>query len=144
MRWISVSAVACLVFCFIACSPASSQTEIRHGRWREVNLAGFPGLSMTQQPTTYQCINTDLSALVIANSNCTSATGFQRTAEGVVYDGVCAGRRAGGGFRLHMLVSGDMQNHFVANATMMFTDGTGRGVQMHVEGEYEGACHGDE
>jgi hypothetical protein len=75
------------------------------------------------------------------NAHCTSAHGFQRTAEGLVYEAQCTGEDGGGSMRTVM--NGDMQNHYIADMTMTGA-GMGEGMQVRIEGTYEGACRGDE
>jgi hypothetical protein len=40
-------------------------------------------------------------------------------------------------------MNGDMQNHYIADMTMTGA-GMGEGMQVRIEGTYEGACRGDE
>ena len=98
---------------------------------------------MGQQTTEVECVTTaDLNQLASEpNSNCVSANGFQRTLEGMVYEAQCTGEDGGGHIRTVM--SGDMQNHYVVDSTMTATGRPGA-IQIHIEGTYEGACHGDE
>jgi hypothetical protein len=98
---------------------------------------------MGQQSVEVECVTTaDLNQLAAEpNSHCTSANGFQRTAEGLVYEAECTGEDGGGHIRTVM--NGDMQNHYTADMTMTGA-GMGEGMQMRIEGTYEGACRGDE
>ena len=98
---------------------------------------------MGRQTTEVECVTTpDLNELASEpNSRCTSANGFQRTAEGMVYEADCTGEDGGGHIRTVM--NGDMQSHYVVDMT---TSGAGmpNPIQIHIEGTYEGACRGDE
>lgn len=98
---------------------------------------------MGQQTTDVECVtNADLNQLAREpNSQCTSANGFQRTPEGMVYEAQCTG--ADGGGHIRTVVNGDMQSHYVVDMTMTGAS-MPRSMQIHIEGTYEGACHGDE
>lgn len=153
MRAFLISAV---VLTLLACSPPASNTdsgageaapspsaaaqsggELRLGRWSKTITV------MGQTSTEVECVTTaDLDQLATEpNSHCTSANGFQRTAEGLVYEAECTGEDGGGHIRTVM--NGDMQNHYVADMTMTGA-GMAGGMQVHIEGTYEGACRGDE
>jgi hypothetical protein len=111
--------------------------QLRLGRWRKTITV------MGQQSVEVECVTTsDLNQLAAEpNSHCTSANGFQRTAEGLVYEAQCTGEDGGGSIRTVM--NGDMQNRYTADMTMTGA-GMGEGMQMRIEGTYEGACRGDE
>lgn len=98
---------------------------------------------MGRTTTEVECVTTaDLEQFATQpNSQCTSADGFQRTAEGLVYEAACTGEDGGGNIRTVM--NGDMQSHYVADVTMAGA-GMADGMQIRVEGAYEGACRGDE
>jgi hypothetical protein len=152
MRAVLLSSVA---LALVACSPPASNTgedsgsataptaasapgeQLRLGRWRKTITV------MGQQSVEVECVTTaDLNQLAAEpNSHCTSANGFQRTAEGLVYEAECAGEDGGGHIRTVM--NGDMQDHYTADMTMTGA-GMGEGMQMRIEGTYEGACRGDE
>ena len=72
---------------------------------------------------------------------CTSANGFQRTADGLVYEADCTGEDGGGHMRT--VLNGDLQNNYVVDMTLTGAGMSG-GMQIHIEGTYEGACRGDE
>ncbi|MBL8551605.1 MAG: DUF3617 family protein [Hyphomonadaceae bacterium] len=123
-------------------APAGAQSaalapQMRLGRWNKVITA------MGQQTREAECVtNTDLNQMATEpNSHCVSANGFQRTAEGLVYEAECTGEDGGGHIRTVM--SGDMQNRYVADMTMTGAGMSG-GMQIRVEGTYEGPCRGDE
>lgn len=118
-------------------STAAGAPAVRLGRWSKV--INVMGRTMTE----VECVTTeDLNQMAAdPNSHCTSANGFQRSAEGLVYEAECTGEDGGG--HLRTVLSGDMQNHYVADMTMSGT-GVPNGMQIHVEGTYEGACRGDE
>ncbi len=156
MRAILLSSVALV---FAACSPPASNTsggsgesiqspsaaapssapgsQLRLGRWSKTITV------MGRQSTEVECVTTaDLNQMASdPNSHCTSANGFQRTAEGLVYEAECTGEDGGGHIRTVM--NGDMQNHYVADMAMSGA-GMDGAMQVHVEGTYEGACRGDE
>ncbi len=154
MRAVLLSSV---VLALVACSPPASDTgeesgsatqsastaapapgeQLRLGRWRKTITV------MGQQSVELECVTTsDLNQLAAEpNSHCTSANGFQRTAEGLVYEAQCTGEDGGGSIRTVM--NGDMQNRYTADMTMTGA-GMGEGMQMRIEGTYEGACRGDE
>lgn len=92
-------------------------------------------------PPEVECVTTpDLDQLASEpNSNCTSASGFQRTAEGLVYEAECTGEDGGG--RLRTVMTGDLQNNYTAVMTM---SGGGVNMEVRIDGTYEGACRGDE
>jgi hypothetical protein len=98
---------------------------------------------MGQQTTEVECVTSaDLNQMATEpGSHCTSAHGFQRTAEGLVYEAECTGDDGGGHIRTVM--NGDMQNRYVADMTMTGA-GMDGGMHVRVEGAYEGACRGDE
>jgi hypothetical protein len=118
-------------------SASGAGAQIRLGRWSKVMTV------MGQRTTDVECVtNADLNQLAREpNSRCTSANGFQPTAEGMVYEAECTGEDGGGHIRT--VVTGDMQNHYVVDMT---TTGAGMPtpMQIHIEGAYEGVCHGDE
>lgn len=158
MRLIQASLLA---IALAACSPPASNTsggagqtaqapsasapmsapgaQIRLGRWSKVMTV------MGRQTTEVECVTTaDLNQLAHEpNSSCTSPNGFQRTAEGMVYEADCTGE--GGGGHIRTVMTGDLQNHYSVDSTM-----TGAGeasamqMRIHIDGTYEGACHGDE
>jgi hypothetical protein len=154
MRAILLSSVA---LALAACSPPASNTgdesgeatqsapsavsapgaQLRLGRWSKTITV------MGEQTTEVECVTSaDLNQMATEpNSHCTSSNGFQRTAEGLVYEAVCTGEDGGGNIRTVM--NGDMQNHYVADMTMTGAGMSG-GMQIHIEGTYEGACRGDE
>ncbi|MCC6786661.1 MAG: DUF3617 family protein [Hyphomonadaceae bacterium] len=117
-----------------ASSPGS---QMRLGRWRKVMTV------MGDQTTEVDCITTtDLNQMASEpNSQCTSANGFQRTAEGLVYEADCTGEDGGGHIRT--VLNGDLRNNYVADVAMTGAGMSG-GMQIHIEGTYEGACRGDE
>lgn len=117
-------------------TPASGE-ELRLGRWKKTITV------MGRTTTEVECVTTaDLEQFATQpNSQCTSADGFQRTAEGLVYEAACTGEDGGGNIRTVM--NGDMQSHYVADVTMAGA-GMADGMQIRVEGAYEGACRGDE
>lgn len=140
------------VLALSACTPPASNTEsgetaaapatvaesgMRPGRWNKTITV------MGRTTTEVECITTaDLEQLATQpGSECTSPNGFQRTAEGLVYEAQCT--REGGGGAIRMVMNGDMQNNYVADVTMS-GQGMPGGMQVHVEGVYEGACRGDE
>ncbi len=149
--------LATLIVALGACSPPSSDTgddpgsatqsasaaatrpgdEIRLGRWRKTITV------MGQQTVEVECVTSvDLNQLASEpNSHCTSAAGLQRTPEGLVYEAECTGDDGGGHIRTVM--NGDMQTHYTADMTMTGA-GMGQGMQVRIEGAYEGACRGDE
>ncbi len=110
---------------------------MRLGRWSTVITV------MGQQTSEVECVTTtDLNQMASEpNSNCTSAQGFQRTAEGLVYEAECTGDDGGGHIRT--VLNGDLQNHYAVDMTMTGA-GLGEGMQVHIDGTYEGACRGDE
>ncbi len=120
-----------------ASAPSSAVAQIRPGRWAKTITV------MGQTTTDVECVTSaDVNELADdGNSSCTSANGFQRTAEGWVWEAQCTG--ADGGGTIRSVLNGDLQNNYVVDSTM-----TGAGVdgafQIHVEGTYEGACRGDE
>lgn len=120
-----------------ATSSSASGSQLRLGRWNKTITV------MGQQSTEVECVTTaDLNQMASEpNSNCTSANGFQRTTEGLVYEAECTGEDGGGHIRTVM--NGDMQNHYVADMAMSGAGMSGT-MQIHIEGTYEGACRGDE
>ena len=146
-----------IVLALAACSPPASKTgedagpatqsastdasasgdQLRLGRWRKTITV------MGEQSVEVECVTTaDLNQLATQpNSHCTSASGFQRTADGLVYEAECTGEDGGGHIRTVM--NGDMQSHYTADMTMTGA-GMGQGIQVRVEGTYEGVCRGDE
>src|SRR5690606_29704664 len=83
--------------------------QMRLGRWRKVITA------MGQQTVEFECVTSaDLTEMATRgeSSHCTSAMGFQRTAEGLVYEADCTGEDGGG--HLRTVMNGDMQNGYVA------------------------------
>jgi hypothetical protein len=120
-----------------AAPPPAAGSQLRLGRWSKVITV------MGQQTTEVECVTTaDLNQLASEpNSNCTSANGFQSTAEGLVYEAECTGEDGGGHIRTVM--TGDMQNQYAVDMTMTGA-GMGEGMQIHIEGTYDGACRGDE
>ena len=44
---------------------------------------------------------------------------------------------------MRTVMNGDMQNHYTADMTMTGA-GVGEAMQVRIEGNYEGACRGDE
>jgi hypothetical protein len=150
MRAVLLSIV---VLSIAACSPPASDTTtessgetqsastaappsggLRQGRWSQVTTV------MGQQTTDVHCVTSeDLNQMGSPpNSNCTSPQGYQRTAEGYVYEATCAD-----GGSLRTVMTGDLQNNYVVDMTMS-VPGAGQAMQVHIEGTYEGACHGDE
>jgi hypothetical protein len=144
-----------LVLVLAACSPPASNTGDESGSATQSAAASAPGEQlrlgrwnktitvMGHQTVEVECVTTaDLNQLAAEpNSHCTSAIGFQRTAEGLVYEAECTGEDGGGHIRTVM--NGDMQNHYTADMTMTGA-GMGEGMQIHIEGTYEGVCRGDE
>ena len=146
-----------IVLVLAACSPPASKTgdesgsatqsasaaasapgdQVRLGRWRKTITV------MGEQSVEVECVTTaDLNQLAAQpNSHCTSANGFQRTAEGLVYEAECTGEDGGGHIRTVM--NGDMQDHYTADMTLTGA-GMGQGMQVRIEGTYEGVCRGDE
>lgn len=120
--------------------PVGSPAEqLRPGRWVKTMTA--MGSTMTEA----ECVTTaDLDQLAHdPSSNCVSPNGFQRTAEGLVYEAECSGE--GGGGHVRTVMNGDLQNNFVVDSVMTGTgEAAGMNIQMHIEGRYDGACHGDE
>jgi hypothetical protein len=118
-------------------TPSAAVPQMRLGRWNKVITV------MGQQSSQVECVtNADLNQMAAEpNAHCTSASGFQRTAEGLVYEAQCTGEDGGGSMRTVM--NGDMQNHYIADMTMTGA-GMGEGMQVRIEGTYEGACRGDE
>jgi hypothetical protein len=121
-----------------ASAPSNVMAQMRPGRWaKSITVMG-------QTTTEVECVTAgDLNAMANEpnNSHCTSANGFQRTAEGLVWEAQCTGEDGGGSIRTVM--NGDMQNSYVADTTMTGAGGMGS-MQIHIEGRYEGACRGDE
>lgn len=120
-------------------APSAAPGQLRQGRWNKTITA------MGTQTTEVECITTsDINQLASdPNSDCTSANGFQRTAEGLVFEADCTGEDGGGHIRTVM--TGDLQNSYVADTTMTSSaGGPAARMQIHIEGRYEGACHGDE
>src|SRR5512134_3521454 len=125
MRAVLVSSV---VLAVAACSPPASNTDeqsgattqsapaaasaageqLRLGRWRKTITV------MGQQTVEVDCVTTaDLNQLATEpNSHCTSVNGFQRTAEGLVYEAECSGEDGGG--RIRTVMNGDLQNRYTA------------------------------
>jgi hypothetical protein len=118
-------------------SAAEPASQLRLGRWNKTITV------MGRQSTEVECVTTaDLNQMATeSNSHCSSANGFQRTAEGLVYEADCTGQDGGGHIRTVM--NGDMQNHYVVDTTATGA-GMAGGMQIHIEGAYEGACRGDE
>jgi hypothetical protein len=158
MRSVLVSA---LVLALAACSPpagegggesaapeqtsaesgaAAMAAQIRPGRWRQTITA----MGVTR--TEVECVTTaELNEWANADpsSHCTTEVGFQRTAEGWVYEADCSGE--GGGGRIRTVMNGDMQNNYTSDSVITGSGmAEGMNMQMHVEGTYEGACRGDE
>lgn len=152
-----------LVFCTLAllaaaCSPPASNTAAsggtESGAQPQTTAAATPGPGglrpgrwnktitvMGQQTHEVECVtDSDINRMAREpNSNCTSPNGFQRTAEGLVYEATCTGEDGGGSLRT--VLTGDMQNNYTA---VMTTSGGGVNMQIRIDGAYEGACHGDE
>lgn len=122
-----------------ATAPSAAPGQLRLGRWSKTITA------MGTQTTEVECITSaDLNQLASEpNSNCTSANGFQRTNEGLVYEADCTGEDGGG--HLRTVMTGDLQNTYVADMTMSSPAGGQMAqMQIRIEGRYEGACRGDE
>jgi hypothetical protein len=150
MRAVLLSLIALTI---AACSPPASDTTtegseetqaataaappsggLRQGRWSQVTTV------MGQRTTAVHCITSDDLNQMGAppNSDCTTTQGYQRTAEGYVYEATCAD-----GGSLRSVMSGDLQNNYAVDMTMS-VPGAAQGLQVHIEGTYEGACRGDE
>ena len=159
MRPIRLSSLA-IALALVACSPPASNTgnsgqtaqgpsasapasapgsQLRLGRWNKTMTV------MGRTTTEAECVTTaDLNQLAHdPSSRCTSPNGFQRTADGLVYEAECTGE--GGGGHIRTVMTGDLQNHYSVDSTMSGTgEASAMQVQIHIDGTYEGACHGDE
>lgn len=157
MRALLLSSVA---LALAACSPPASNTSSSSGQTAQTPSASTPSSSgagaqirvgrwskvitvMGQRTTEVECVtNADLNQLAREpNSHCTSANGFQSTAEGMVYEAECTGEDGGGHIRT--VVTGDMQSHYVVDMTTTAA-GMPSPMRIHIEGTYDGVCHGDE
>jgi hypothetical protein len=117
---------------------STAAPRMRLGRWHQVlNQDG-------QQATEAECLTSaDLNEMIsVLDPICSPADGFRHTSEGFVYENECVAED--GTERVHMVLNGDMQNHYVANITALGSGMPDSGQHRHIEGTYEGACRGDE